>query len=68
MLIDLRCIGKSCQKFRISQGLLQSEVAEDIGYTIENISAFENGRNDNVRIFLWYVSKGLNVNDLIGGR
>lgn len=65
MLIDLIYIGKTCQNFRRGKGLTQSEVAEDMGYTVENISAFENGRNDNLRIFLWYVDRGLNINDIM---
>lgn len=68
MLIDLKYVGKTCQNFRRGRGLLQSKVAEDTGYVVENISAFENGRNDNLRILLWYVDNGLNINNLIRRR
>lgn len=52
-------IGQRCKKFRERLGYYQSDVANQTGYSKENISAFENGRNDNVRIFLWYVEMGL---------
>ena len=52
-------IGQRCKKFRERLGYYQSDVANQTGYSKENVSAFENGRNDNVRIFLWYVEMGL---------
>ena len=55
-------IGKICKDFRMSQGYLQSDVSKDTGYSIENISKFENGNNNNMRIFLWYLRKGLKIN------
>lgn len=57
-LVDL---GKKCKEFRISIGLLQSHVAYDTGYSVENVSKFENGKNNNLIIFLWYVDRGLNI-------
>lgn len=54
-------IGKACQAFRISIGKKQSDVASDLGFSGENISAFENGRNHNMMIFLWYIEKGFDV-------
>lgn len=45
-------------------GVYQKDVAEATGYSLENVSAFEAGRNDNLRIFLWYIQHGLNVDDL----
>ena len=42
---------------------LQSQVAQEVGCSRENVSAFETGRNDSAIIFLWYIKKGLNVND-----
>lgn len=55
---SLSLIGKACKDFRISLGILQSEVARDTGYSIENVSKFENGNNNNLKIFMWYVQKG----------
>ena len=31
----------------------------DTGYSVENISSFETGRNDNARILLWYFEHGM---------
>ena len=51
--------------------MTQKECAEEIGYSKENISSFETGRNaNNNRIFLYYVSKGLlnytTIEELVG--
>lgn len=61
---DLKTLGNRCKQFRISMGVYQRDVAKDTGYSLENVSAFEAGRNDNARIFLWYIQHGLNVDDL----
>jgi transcriptional regulator with XRE-family HTH domain len=55
---SLILIGKACKDYRLSLGILQSEVAKDTGYSIENVSKFENGNNNNMKIFLWYLEKG----------
>ncbi len=60
---SLYLIGKKCKEFRISIGLLQSDVAADTGYSIENVSKFENGNNNNLKIFMWYVHKGFHYDD-----
>lgn len=54
-------IGKACQCYRKYIGKTQKEVAIDTNYSVENVSAFENGRTNNFRILLWYVAQGLNV-------
>lgn len=64
-------IGRCCQEFRVYHlGKTQQDVATDCGYTRENISRFEHGRNDNNIIFLWYVKHGLlneySIEDLVG--
>lgn len=59
MINDLKSIGKRCKEYRQKLGFYQSHVAKDTGYSKENVSSFENGRNDNVRIFLWYIEMGL---------
>lgn len=64
--MDLRVLCKRCQKFRIDNGFYQSQVALETGYSIENISAFECGRNDNLRILLWYFSHGMTYDYLMG--
>lgn len=60
---SLSLIGKACKDFRISLGILQSEVARDTGYSIENVSKFENGNNNNLKIFMWYVQKGFHYEE-----
>ena len=67
MLISLKDLGLSCKIFRLSRGYYQRDVAEDTGYTVENISAFECGRNDNSRILLWYISHGMTIEEIKGG-
>ena len=61
---DLKTLGNRCKQHRISMGAYQRDVAKETGYSLENVSAFEAGRNDNLRIFIWYIQHGLNVNDL----
>lgn len=68
MLIDLRELGLKCQKFRVARGYYQSHVAAETGYTTENVSAFETGRNDNARILLWYIIHGMTVEDIRGNK
>ena len=55
----IETIGGICKAYRISNRIKQSEVAESVGCSIENVSSFENGRNNNCRIFLWYLAHGL---------
>lgn len=66
-MIDLKEIGARCKEFRLSMGILQIRVAEDTGYSLENVSKFETGRNDNYRILLWYLEHGIDVNYLLRG-
>lgn len=63
-MLTLREIGQRCKKYRIEQGYLQRDVARDTGYSSENVSSFESGRNDNSRILLWYFNHGMHVSDL----
>lgn len=63
-MLSLREIGRRCKAYRIEQGYLQRDVARDTGYSSENVSSFENGRNDNSRILLWYFAHGMQVSDL----
>lgn len=57
-MVNLIELGKQCKAYRIEQGFYQVDVARDTGYSIENISAFETGRNDNAKILMWYIQKG----------
>lgn len=66
-MIDLKIVGRNCRDFRIAHGYHQFDVAAETGYSKENISSFEHGRNDNYRIMLWYIIHGLPVSDLLRG-
>ena len=59
MNISLREMGRRCKQFRVERGFFQTDVAAETGYSVENISSFETGRNDNARILLWYFYHGM---------
>lgn len=52
-------MGQRCKKYRVDNGYYQIDVAKETGYSVENISSFETGRNDNARILLWYFEHGM---------
>ena len=54
-------IGKKCANFRRSIGYSQKQVADELGYSRTNISMFENGKNYNMTILLWYLKRGLEI-------
>ena len=64
MIISLLDMGRRCKQFRVEHGFYQFDVAAETGYSVENISSFENGRNDNARILLWYFAHGMNADYL----
>lgn len=53
-------IGARCALIRKAVGKTQLQVAMAIGTTPETISAFENGRTNNCKVFTWYLKQ---VND-----
>ena len=63
MILSLKDMGKRCKQFRIEKGFFQNDVAIDTGYSVENISSFETGRNDNARILIWYLEHGMTCDD-----
>ena len=65
-MVILKELGRRCQVFRVKQGYRQTDVAADTGYHFGNVSAFENGRNDNTRIFLWYLQHGMTLDEILG--
>lgn len=67
MILTLREMGQRCKQFRVEQGYYQTDVAADTGYSVENISSFETGRNDNARILLWYFERGMKPEYLFEG-
>lgn len=58
-MLDYNNIGQTCKEYRIRMGYSQKTVAIDTGYTQSNVVSFEQGNNNNARIFLWYIKKGL---------
>lgn len=58
-MISLKVLGDVCRQHRLSRGYYQCEVAAAVGCSKENVSAFENGRNNNAKILLWYIQHGL---------
>lgn len=54
-------IGRKCANFRRSIGYSQKQVADELGYSRTNISMFENGKNYNMTILLWYLKRGLEL-------
>ena len=65
--INLRVLGQNCKKFRMYHGFYQTDVSNDTGYSKENISSFETGRNDNLRILIWYLEHGIKISELLEG-
>ncbi len=65
--MDLRTLGRICQKYRERLGYFQHDVAEEISCSKENVSAFECGRNNNALILYWYIKNGLTIHEFNGG-
>lgn len=63
----IKILGSNCKKWRTEHGYYQLDVAHDTGYSLENVSAFENGRNDNCRFLSWYLIKGMSLHELYLG-
>lgn len=59
--MTLKEIGKRCKEHREQLGKCQFDVAFETGYSKENVSAFECGRNNNAIIFKWYIEHGLQI-------
>lgn len=66
--MNLYNLGKVCKEHRKALGVSQDIVANETGYTRQNISKFENGNNINVIILGWYFNNGLTIDDLRKGR
>ena len=61
-------VGLNCQTFRRNKtNYSQPMVAKELGFSVENISSFENSRNDNYYILLWYLRKGMTIEELLEG-
>ena len=55
----LHTIGTMCKQHRERLGEKQCRVAEDTGYSEQNVSSFETGRTNNMILLLWYIDRGV---------
>lgn len=63
--ISLAHIGAVCGEYRKSVlRMTQSEVATQTGYTRSNISKFERGQCNSIPLLMWYIEKGVPIDDL----
>ena len=60
-MCDLKTLSRRCREFRESISRTQEDVANETGYTIGNISKFERGYNNNLKIYLWYAERGFKL-------
>nr|DAI24695.1 MAG TPA: Receptor Associated Kinase-like protein [Caudoviricetes sp.] len=61
-------VGLNCQTFRKNKTKYsQPMVAKELGFSVENISSFENSRNDNYYILIWYLQHGMTIKELLEG-
>lgn len=60
----LKELGQKCAYIRRLKGKTQVQVAIDTGYSPEVISSFENGRNNNCKIFIWYLRQLTDIEDV----
>ena len=56
-MIDRIYIGKKCKEKRKEHKYTQLQVSFDLHFSVENVSAFECGRNDNYEILMYYLFK-----------
>ena len=68
MALNMLVVGRRCGLYRkLVLKCRQVDVANETGFTVSNVSAFETGRNDSSLILLWYLSHGLTLGQLLGG-
>lgn len=56
-------LGQRCAEYRRGLGVTQQQIADELDYTVYNVSAFENGRNRNSKILAWYLNHGMKWED-----
>lgn len=54
-------ISTLCKNYRKTIGKTQQQVADDLKMSVQNICDFENGRNRNLNILLWYTAHGMDL-------
>lgn len=66
-MLDLKRLGRDCQRFRKRQGITQWRMGIEIGYSEKSISAFECGRNNNAALLCEYVKRGFDLKGWLYG-
>lgn len=63
-IYNRKTLGRICKRFRMEKtNATQADVAQDLCYVKSNVSAFEQGRNNNASILLWYIMQGLDLRE-----
>lgn len=66
MIVDSRKVGRLCKEYRKEfTDFRQIDVGLDLGYSQENIASYEQGRNNNFTILLWYINQGLDIDMIL---
>ena len=64
-MLDRKKLGLWFQNLRKRCGVTQDMIAEQLGYSISNISQFENGRVDNMMCPLFYLANFAQEEDFV---
>ena len=68
MALNMLVVGHRCAFYRKKVlKCTQVDVANETGFSVGNISAFETGRNDSSLILLWYMCHGMTLDMITGG-
>lgn len=54
-----------CKRWRIVNNITLQDVADETGYSKDNIIKFEQGKNNNATILLFYLLKGLKIDNIV---
>lgn len=60
-LVNKELLEEKCVKLRHEKNLSLEDVARVTGNSVENIQSFEQGRNKNALILIWYLKTGLEI-------
>lgn len=61
----LERVGKVCSEFRKLNNATQKEYAKELGVSVQTVKHFENGRVRNVNYLLFYLTKGVDIEDVL---
>lgn len=67
-MLNMLVVGYRCGYYRKKVlKCTQKDVADETGFSVGNVSAFETGRNDSTMIFIWYLKHGMTLEQVLGG-